>query len=66
VLCGSDGQPLKVPAQPTVHLFPSSGNEGGMAEKVVVPSSQYTIVPDGMDDIMAAAIAIPNLCIFGG
>ena len=32
-----------------------------MAEKVVVPSSQCTIVPDGLDDIMAAAIAIPGM-----
>jgi NADPH:quinone reductase-like Zn-dependent oxidoreductase len=32
-----------------------------MAEKVVVPSSQCAIVPDGLDDITAAAIAIPGM-----
>jgi NADPH:quinone reductase-like Zn-dependent oxidoreductase len=32
-----------------------------MAEKVVVPSSHCTIVPDGLDDITAAAIAIPGM-----
>ena len=32
-----------------------------MAEKVVVPSSQCTNVPDGLDDITAAAIAIPGM-----
>jgi NADPH:quinone reductase-like Zn-dependent oxidoreductase len=32
-----------------------------MAEKVVVPSSQCAIVPDGLDDIMAAAVAIPGM-----
>jgi NADPH2:quinone reductase len=32
-----------------------------MAEKVVVSSSQCTIVPDGLDDITAAAIAIPGM-----
>ena len=32
-----------------------------MAEKVVVSSSQCTSVPDGLDDITAAAIAIPGM-----
>ena len=32
-----------------------------MAEKVVVPSSQCAIVPDGVDDITAAAMAIPGM-----
>ena len=32
-----------------------------MAEKVVVSSSQCTIVPGGLDDITAAAIAVPGM-----
>jgi NADPH:quinone reductase-like Zn-dependent oxidoreductase len=32
-----------------------------MAEKAVVPSSQCAIVPEGLDDITAAAIAIPGM-----
>jgi NADPH:quinone reductase-like Zn-dependent oxidoreductase len=32
-----------------------------MAEKVVVPSSHCVIVPDGLDDIMVAAIAVPGM-----
>jgi NADPH:quinone reductase-like Zn-dependent oxidoreductase len=42
-----------------VHFFLPRAPYGSMAEKVVVPSSQCAIVPDGLDDIMAAAIAIP-------
>jgi NADPH:quinone reductase-like Zn-dependent oxidoreductase len=34
---------------------------GSMAERVVVPSSQCVPVPDGLDDIAAAAIANPGL-----
>ena len=34
---------------------------GSMAERVVVPSSQCVPVPDGLDDVAAAAIANPGL-----
>lgn len=34
---------------------------GSMAERAVVPSSQCVIVPDGLDDIAAAALANPGL-----
>ena len=44
-----------------VHFFLPRAPYGSMAEKVVVPSSHCTIVPDGLDDIMAAAIAIPGM-----
>ncbi len=44
-----------------VHFFLPRAPYGSMAEKVVVPSSQCTIVPDGLDDIMAAAMAIPGM-----
>jgi NADPH:quinone reductase-like Zn-dependent oxidoreductase len=44
-----------------VHFFLPRAPYGSMAEKVVVPSSQCTSVPDGLDDIMAAAIAIPGM-----
>jgi len=44
-----------------VHFFLPSGPYGSMAEKVVVPPSHCTIVPDGLDDITAAAIAIPAM-----
>jgi NADPH:quinone reductase-like Zn-dependent oxidoreductase len=44
-----------------VHFFLPRAPYGSMAEKVVVPSSHCTIVPDGLDDITAAAIAIPGM-----
>jgi len=44
-----------------VHFFLPKAPYGSMAEKVVVPSSQCTTVPDGLDDITAAAIAIPAM-----
>jgi NADPH:quinone reductase-like Zn-dependent oxidoreductase len=44
-----------------VHFFLPRAPYGSMAEKVVVPSSQCAIVPDGLDDITAAAIAIPGM-----
>ena len=44
-----------------VHFFLPRAPYGSMAEKVVVPSSQCTIVPNGLNDIMAAAIAIPGM-----
>jgi NADPH:quinone reductase-like Zn-dependent oxidoreductase len=44
-----------------VHFFLPRAPYGSMAEKVVVPSSQCTNVPDGLDDITAAAIAIPGM-----
>ena len=44
-----------------VHFFQPRAPYGSMAEKVVVPSSQCTIVPDGLDDIIAAAIAVPGM-----
>jgi NADPH:quinone reductase-like Zn-dependent oxidoreductase len=44
-----------------VHFFLPRAPYGSMAEKVVVSSSQCTIVPDGLDDITAAAIAIPGM-----
>ena len=34
---------------------------GGMAEKVALPSTQCISVPDGVDDVTAAAIAIPGM-----
>lgn len=34
---------------------------GSMAERAVAPSSQCVIVPDGLDDITAAALANPGL-----
>jgi len=44
-----------------VHFFLPRAPYGSMAEKVVVPSSHCTIVPDRLDDITAAAIAIPGM-----
>ncbi len=44
-----------------VHFFLPRAPYGSMAETVVVPSSQCTIVPDGLDDITAAAMAIPAM-----
>jgi len=44
-----------------VYFFLPRAPYGSMAEKVVVPSSHCTIVPDGLDDITAAAIAIPGM-----
>ena len=44
-----------------VHFFMPKAPYGSMAGKVVVPSSQCTIVPEGLDDIKAAAIAIPGM-----
>jgi NADPH:quinone reductase-like Zn-dependent oxidoreductase len=44
-----------------VHFFLPRAPYGSMAEKVVVPSSQCTSVPDGLNDITAAAIAIPGM-----
>jgi NADPH:quinone reductase-like Zn-dependent oxidoreductase len=44
-----------------VHFFLPRAPYGSMAERVVVPSSQCTSVPDGLDDITAAAIAIPGM-----
>src|SRR6201987_5015257 len=44
-----------------VHFFLPRAPYGSMAEKVVVSSSQCTIVPDGLDDNTAAAIAIPGM-----
>jgi NADPH:quinone reductase-like Zn-dependent oxidoreductase len=44
-----------------VHFFLPRAPYGSMAEKVVVPSSHCTIVPDGLDDTTAAAIAIPGM-----
>ena len=44
-----------------VHFFLPRVPYGSMAERVVVPSSQCTSVPDGLDDITAAAIAIPGM-----
>ena len=44
-----------------VHFFLPRAPYGSMAEKAVVPSSHCTIVPDGLDDITAAAIAIPGM-----
>jgi len=44
-----------------VHFFLPRAPYGSMAQKVVVPSSQCTSVPDGLDDITAAAIAIPGM-----
>jgi len=44
-----------------VHFFLPRAPYGSMAEKVVVPPSQCTSVPDGLDDITAAAIAIPGM-----
>jgi NADPH:quinone reductase-like Zn-dependent oxidoreductase len=43
------------------HFFLPRAPYGSMAEKVVVPSSQCAIVPNGIDDIMAAAMAIPGM-----
>jgi len=43
-----------------VHFFLPRAPYGSMAEKVVVPSSQCVIVPDGLDDLIAAAIVIPG------
>jgi NADPH:quinone reductase-like Zn-dependent oxidoreductase len=44
-----------------VHFFLPRAPYGSMAERVVVPTSQCTSVPDGLDDITAAAIAIPGM-----
>jgi NADPH:quinone reductase-like Zn-dependent oxidoreductase len=44
-----------------VHFFLPRAPYGSMAEQAVVPSSQCTIVPDGLDDVTAAAIAIPAM-----
>ena len=44
-----------------VHFFLPRAPYGSMAEKVVVSSSQCTSVPDSLDDITAAAIAIPGM-----
>ena len=44
-----------------VHFFLPRAPYGSMAEKAVVPSSHCTIVPDGLDDITAAAIAVPGM-----
>ena len=44
-----------------VHFFLPRAPYGSMAEQAVVPSSQCTIVPDGLEDITAAAIAIPGM-----
>jgi NADPH:quinone reductase-like Zn-dependent oxidoreductase len=44
-----------------VYFFLPRPLYGSMAEKVVVPSSQCVIVPDGLDDTVAAAIAIPGM-----
>ena len=44
-----------------VYFFVPRAPYGSMAEQAVVPSSQCTIVPDGLDDITAAAIAIPGM-----
>src|SRR6266852_248153 len=44
-----------------VHFFLPRAPYGSMAEKAVVPSSHCTIVPDGLDDITAAAIAVSGM-----
>jgi NADPH:quinone reductase-like Zn-dependent oxidoreductase len=44
-----------------VHFFLPRAPYGSMAEKVVVPTSHCTILPDGLDDVTAAAIAIPGM-----
>lgn len=44
-----------------VYFFVPRAPYGSMTEKVVVPSSQCAIVPDGVDDITAAAMAIPGM-----
>ena len=44
-----------------VHFFLPRAPYGSMAEKVVVQSSHCTMVPDGLDDVTAAAIAIPGM-----
>jgi NADPH:quinone reductase-like Zn-dependent oxidoreductase len=44
-----------------VHFFLPRAPYGSMAEKVVLPTSHCTIVPDGLDDVTAAAIAIPGM-----
>jgi len=44
-----------------VHFFLPRAPYGSMAEKVVVQSSHCTMVPDDLDDVTAAAIAIPGM-----
>jgi NADPH:quinone reductase-like Zn-dependent oxidoreductase len=44
-----------------VYFILPSAPFGSMAEWVVVPSSQCVVLPDGVDDLTAAAIANPGL-----
>jgi len=44
-----------------VHFVLPGAPFGGMAEKVAVPREQCTTLPDGVDDVTAAAIAIPGM-----
>jgi NADPH:quinone reductase-like Zn-dependent oxidoreductase len=44
-----------------VHFVLPRAPFGGMAEKVAVPREQCTVLPDGVDDVTAAAIAIPGM-----
>ena len=44
-----------------VHFVLPGAPFGGMAEKVAVAREQCTALPDGVDDVTAAAIAIPGM-----
>ena len=44
-----------------VHFVLPRAPLGGMAEKVAVPPAQCTALPDDVDDVTAAAIAIPGM-----
>lgn len=44
-----------------VYFFLPRAPYGSMAERTVVPASQCTPIPDGVDDIVAAAIAVPGM-----
>jgi hypothetical protein len=44
-----------------VYFFLPKTPHGSMAEQTVVPSAQCSLLPDGLDDVTAAAIANPGM-----
>jgi NADPH:quinone reductase-like Zn-dependent oxidoreductase len=44
-----------------VYFFLPKTTHGSMAEQTVVPSAQCSLLPDGLDDVTAAAIANPGM-----
>ncbi len=44
-----------------VYFFGAPAPFGAMAERTIVPDTQCVPLPDGLDDVTAAAIAIPGM-----